>query len=256
MKYLGIDIGGSGVKGAVVDTRKGLFVTDRLRIATPQPATPDAVTEVVAKIVGHFDWDGAVGCTFPGVVTHGTIHTAANLDAAWVGVDAGKLFAKEIGRHVTVMNDADAAGVAEQAFGAARKEAGVVVMVTLGTGIGSAVIHRGELLPNTELGHLELHAGDAEKYASDAARERLGLSWADWSARLSEYFQLVENLTWPDLFVVGGGVSKEPDLFLPQIECRTKIVPARLRNKAGIIGAALYAERRHADDKGKRTRRL
>ena len=256
MKYLGIDIGGSGVKGAVVDTRKGLFVTDRLRIATPQPATPDAVTDVVSQIVKHFDWDGAVGCTFPGVVTHGTIHTAANLDKSWVGVDAGKHFTKAVGSHVTVMNDADAAGVAEQAFGAARKEAGVVLMVTLGTGIGSALIHRGELVPNTELGHLELHGDDAERYASDAARERLALSWADWAGRLSEYFALLENLTWPDLFVVGGGVSKEPDLFLPLIECRTKIVPARLRNKAGIIGAALYAERRHADEKGKRPRRL
>ena len=211
---------------------------------------------MVSQIVEHFDWDGSVGCTFPGVVVHGTIHTAANLDKSWIGTDAGKLFAKAVGRPVTVMNDADAAGVAEQAFGAARKEAGVVLMVTLGTGIGSALIYRGELVPNKEFGHLEIHGDDAEKHASDAARERLGLSWADWAARLSEYFQVLENLTWPDLFVVGGGVSKEPDLWLPMIECRTKIVPARLRNKAGIIGAALHAERRHDDDKHRRSRRL
>jgi polyphosphate glucokinase len=256
MKHLGIDIGGTGVKGAVVDTRKGVFVTDRLRIETPQPSSPDAVADIVAQIVRHFDWDGRIGCTFPGVVQHGVVHTAANLDKAWIGVDAQKHFGKATDCEVVVMNDADAAGVAEQAFGAARKEAGVVLLVTLGTGIGTALIHQGELVPNTELGHLELNGGDAEKYASELVREREKLSWDEWAARLSDYFQMLESLLWPDLFVIGGGISKEPDPWMPLIKCRTKMVPARLKNKAGIIGAALYAEHRHADEQSKRGRRL
>jgi polyphosphate glucokinase len=246
MKYLGIDIGGTGVKGAVVDTKKGVFVTDRLRFETPRPATPEALAPVVGQIVRHFDWDGRVGCTFPGVVMQDHIHTAANLHQSWIGIDAAKLFGKAMGGlHVSVMNDADAAGVAEQAFGAAMNDAGVIQVITLGTGIGSALIHNGNLVPNTEFGHLQLHGADAEIYASEIARERDKLGWEEWAERLSEYFQLVENLVWPDLFVVGGGISKEPDPWLPLIQCRTKIVTARLRNKAGIIGAALQAERRH-----------
>ena len=243
MKNLGIDIGGTGVKGAVVDTKKGVFTTDRLRIETPQPATPESVGAVVKQIAKHFEWDGAIGCTFPGVVMHGTVHTAANLDKAWIGIDASKHFGKLTGLPVTVMNDADAAGVAEQAFGAAKKHEGVVVLVTLGTGIGSAVLYHGELVPNSELGHLTLNGGDAEKYASESVRERDSLSWEEWAKRLGEYFRMVEDLLWPDLFVIGGGISKEPDPWLPLIECRTKLVTARLRNKAGIVGAALHAEK-------------
>ena len=243
MKILGIDIGGTGVKGAVVDTKKGVFVTDRLRIETPQPGTPDAVGEVVGRIARHFDWDGQIGCTFPGVVMHGHVLTAANLDKAWIGTNASKHFGKITGSTVTVLNDADAAGVAEQAFGAARKVDGVVLLITLGTGIGSALLYHGDLVPNTELGHLSLNGMDAEKYASELVRERDGLGWSDWAGRLGEYFRLVEDLLWPDLYVVGGGISKDPDPWLPLVECRTKIVPARLRNKAGIIGAALHAER-------------
>jgi polyphosphate glucokinase len=245
MKYLGIDIGGTGVKGAVVDTKKGVFVTDRLRIDTPQPATPDAVADVVARIHRHFEWDGRVGCTFPGVVMHGQVCTAANMDKSWIGVDASKQFGKATGANVTVMNDADAAGVAEQAFGAAEKVDGVVMLITLGTGIGSALLYHGRLVPNTELGHLTLNGMDAEKYASEIVREREELSWDVWAGRLTEYFTMVENLFWPDLFVVGGGISKEPDPWLPLVRTRTKIVPARLKNRAGIIGAALQAERRH-----------
>lgn len=246
MKYLGIDIGGTGVKGAVVDTKKGVFVTDRLRIETPQPATPDAVTEVVARIVEHFDWDGRIGCTFPGVIMHGTCLSAANLDKSWIGVHTSKQFSKATGGlHVTVMNDADAAGVAEQAFGAAKDNDGLVAMLTLGTGIGCALLHRGHLIPNMELGHLPLDGMDAEHYAAESARERESLSFEAWAARLSEYFQLLENLIWPDLFVIGGGISKHPDPWMPLIRCRTPIVPARLRNKAGIVGAALYAQRMH-----------
>jgi polyphosphate glucokinase len=243
MKLLGIDIGGSGVKGAVVDTRKGVFVTDRLRLPTPRPATPSAVSAVVGQIVEHLDWRGPAGITFPGVVTRGVIHTAANLDKAWIGVDAETVFSDVIERPVAVLNDADAAGVAEQAFGAARKVAGSVVVVTLGTGIGTALINHGQLVPNLELGHLTLHGGDAEVYASEAARERDELSFEEWAGRLTEYFRALEELVWPDLFVVGGGISKNPGPWLPLLDCRTPVVPARLRNKAGIVGAALQAER-------------
>jgi len=256
MKYLGIDIGGTGVKGAVVDTRKGVFVTDRLRIETPHPASPDAIGKIAAQIVRHFDWDGRIGCTFPGVVQRGVVHTAANLDKAWIGVDGQKHFAKATGCPVVLMNDADAAGVAEQAFGAAKKESGVVLLITLGTGIGSALIYHGDLVPNTELGHIELNGGDAEKYASEIVRERENLNWDEWAARLSEYFQMLESLVWPDLYVIGGGISKEPDPWMPLIKCRTKMVPARLRNKAGIIGAALQAEREHNREKGRGSHRL
>jgi polyphosphate glucokinase len=246
MKYLGIDIGGTGVKGAVVDTKKWVFVTDRLRIETPQPATPDAVADVVARIVEHFDWDGRIGCTFPGVIMHGTCLTAANLDKSWIGVHVSKQFSKATGGlNVTVLNDADAAGVAEQAFGAAKDNEGLVTMLTLGTGIGCALLYHGALIPNMELGHLPLNGMDAERYAAESAREREDLTYEAWAARLSEYFQLLENLIWPDLFVIGGGISKNPDPWMPLIRCRTPIVPARLRNKAGIVGAALHAQRMH-----------
>jgi polyphosphate glucokinase len=243
MKLLGVDIGGSGVKGAVVDTRKGVFVTDRLRLATPRPATPQAVAGVVRQIVEHLDWRGPAGVTFPGVVVHGVIHTAANLHPSWIGTDACDIFSDITERPVAVLNDADAAGVAEQAFGAARKIDGSVLVVTLGTGIGTALISEGNLVPNLELGHLTLHGDDAERYASEAVRDREGLSFETWAARLTEYFRRLEELVWPDLFVVGGGISKNPDPWLPLIDCRTPIVPARLRNKAGIVGAALQAER-------------
>ncbi|MCX7619342.1 MAG: ROK family protein [Acidimicrobiales bacterium] len=245
MKVLGIDIGGTGIKGAVVDTSRGVFKTDRLRILTPHPATPDAVADVVDRIVRHFDWEGPVGFAFPGVVKHGTIHTAANLDATWVGLDGGALFSAAAGGlPVTVLNDADAAGRAEMAFGAGKEHgkpgrSSVVVMVTLGTGIGTAVFTNGQLVPNTELGHLELHGGDAERYAAESVRETQGLRWEEWAARVDEYLRILENLLWPDLIVIGGGVSKQADQFLPLLTTRTPVVPARLRNRAGIIGAAL-----------------
>jgi polyphosphate glucokinase len=252
MKLLGIDIGGSGIKGAVVDTRTGVLVTDRLRLETPKPATPDAVGDTVRRIARHLDWKGPTGVTFPGVVVDGIIHTAANLDPAWVGVDAARRFRKATKGAVSVLNDADAAGVAEQAFGAAADHPGTVVVVTLGTGIGTAMVRNGHLVPNLELGHLPLHGASAERYASDAARERGGLSYSGWAVRLSEYFGALEALVWPDLFVIGGGVSKDPGPWLPLIDCRTPIVPARLRNKAGIVGAALRA---HHDASTARRRR-
>lgn len=242
MKVLGIDIGGTGIKGAVVDTNKGVFKTDRLRILTPHPATPDAVHDVVHQIIDHFDWDGPVGCTFPGVVTHGTIRTAANLGDAWIGLDASHHLGGDV--DVTVMNDADAAGLAEATFGGGDAHKGVVLLLTLGTGIGSALMYHGKLVPNSELGHLSLHGGDAEKYAAESVRERDGLSWEDWAGRLSEYLQLVEDLLWPDLIILGGGISKQPDPWLPLVQCRTPVTTARLKNKAGIIGAALQARHR------------
>ncbi|MEZ5141444.1 MAG: ROK family protein [Acidimicrobiales bacterium] len=248
MKVLGIDIGGTGIKGAVVDTNKGVFKTDRLRILTPHPATPDAVAEVVGEIVDHFEWEGPVGCTFPGVVTHGVIRTAANLDHEWIGLQASSHLGR--GRSMTVLNDADAAGLAEATFGGGGANKGVVLLLTLGTGIGSALMYHGKLVPNSELGHLSLHGGDAEKYAAESARERDGLSYEEWAGRLSEYLQLVEDLLWPDLFVLGGGISKQPDPWLPLVECRTPVTTARLKNKAGIIGAALQA-RHHAEHEAK-----
>lgn len=249
MKILGIDIGGTGIKGAVVDTSKGVFRTDRLRILTPHPAEPDAVADVVRRISRHFDWDGPVGCTFPGVVKHGIIQTAVNLGEAWVGLPADETFAKATGcSPVAVLNDADAAGDAEMVFGAGKEHgklgpAGVVIVVTLGTGIGTAVFVDGHLVPNTELGHIELRGGDAEKYAAESVRETQALGWEEWAARVDEYLRALEKLLWPDLIVIGGGVSKQADEFLPLLTTRTKVVPARLRNRAGIVGAALAAGR-------------
>lgn len=243
MKVLGIDIGGTGIKGAVVDTKRGVLRTDRLRLLTPRPAEPAAVADVVRTLVRHFEWEGPVGCTFPGVVQAGTIHTAANLTPSWVGLDGTALFAEAVGCPVSLLNDADAAGVAEDAFGAAAEVTGVALLITLGTGIGSALVVDGTLVPNTELGHLTLRGGDAEDYAADSVRERLGLSWEDWGARVGEYLRLVENLFWPHVIILGGGVSRKADKFLPHVRTRTPVVPARLLNQAGIVGAALYAER-------------
>lgn len=242
---LGIDIGGSGIKGAPVDLERGRFAEDRLRIATPEEATPDAVCDVVGQIADHFSVasDLPVGITLPAVVTHGVVRSAANIDRSWVGLDADALFSERLGRPVHVVNDADAAGVAELHHGAARGRAGLVVLTTLGTGIGSAMIMDGVLVPNTEFGHLELEGHDAESRAAESAREREGLDWQQWAARLQTYYAHLESLVWPDLIVVGGGVSKHADHFLPLLDLRTEIVPARLRNKAGIIGAAHLAAR-------------
>jgi polyphosphate glucokinase len=236
----GIDIGGSGIKGAPVDLASGELASDRIRIPTPQPSTPEAVAGVVADIVGRLE-PGPVGVTFPAVVQHGVARSAANVDKAWIGTDVEALLRRATGRDVVVVNDADAAGVAEARWGAARDVPGVVVVTTLGTGIGSAVLLDGRLLPNTELGHLEVDGHDAETRASDAARDRENLSWAEWAARLQRYYRTLEDLLWPELIVVGGGVSKKHEKFLPLLDLRTPIVPAALRNEAGIIGAAALA---------------
>lgn len=237
----GIDIGGSGIKGAPVDLEKGRLADDRLRIETPKPSTPDAVAKVVGEILDHFGWKGEFGCTFPAVVQHGVTQTAANVDKSWIGADAQKALKSATGRKALVINDADAAGVAEVEFGAAAGNKGTVLVVTLGTGIGSALISRGKLVPNTELGHLELDGHDAETRAADSAREREDLDWETWGGRVNRYFGHVENLLWPDLIVVGGGVSKKFDKWSSYVDIRTKIVPADLLNEAGIIGAALLA---------------
>ncbi len=239
----GIDIGGSGIKGAPVDLRTGEFTADRLRIPTPQPATPPAVAQVVAQIVTQFGLRKSVpiGVTFPAVVRHGVAQSAANVDESWIGTDIEKLLHAATGRQVLAVNDADAAGYAEVEYGAARDVPGLVMVVTLGTGIGTALINNGRLVPNTELGHLEVDGVDAETRASDAARERDDLSYTDWAKRLQRYFDELERLFSPDLFVVGGGVSKKYDEYLPLLDLRTPIVPAALRNAAGIVGAARLA---------------
>ncbi|MEU4695802.1 polyphosphate--glucose phosphotransferase [Nonomuraea dietziae] len=234
MDVLGIDIGGSGIKGAPVDLEKGRLSAERLRIPTPQPAKPDDVAEVVAQIVKHFEWKGPFGVTFPGVVVDDVVRTAANVHHSWVGVDAAQLFGG-----ATVLNDADAAGLAEMRYGEGRGRKGTVLMLTFGTGIGSALFVDGILVPNTELGHLELHGKDAEHRASDRAREDHNLSWDKWAERVEEYLRHVEMLFSPALIVLGGGVSKKADKFLPHVKLDTPVVPAALQNEAGIIGAAL-----------------
>ncbi|MFI7447955.1 polyphosphate--glucose phosphotransferase [Nonomuraea sp. NPDC049714] len=238
MEVLGIDIGGSGVKGAPVDVEAGEFAQERLRIPTPRPAEPGPVAEVVAEIVDHFTWTGPVGVTFPGVVLDGVVRTAVNLHPAWVGVNASELFGG-----ATVLNDADAAGMAEMTFGKGRGERGTVLMLTFGTGIGSALFVDGTLVPNTELGHLELHGKDAEHRASDRAREEHDLGWHEWAERVQQYLQHVEMLFSPSLIIIGGGVSKKADKFLPHLRLDTRVIPAELENQAGIIGVAHAAAR-------------
>jgi len=238
---LGVDIGGSGMKAAPVDIRSGELVAERLRIVTPQPATPEAMASVVGDLVGHFSWDGPVGVAFPAVVKQGVAYTAANVDPSWIGCDAAERFAKSAGCAVAVMNDADAAGMAEMRFGAGKGKDGVVLMVTLGTGVGSALFVDGELVPNTELGHLVVRGKDAERRAAASARERKGQSWKAWAKRLNEYLQNVERLLWPDLIIVGGGVSTKADKFIDHLDLRAPVVPAAMHNEAGIVGAALGA---------------
>lgn len=244
MQIMGVDIGGSGIKGAPVDLDRGDLAQERHKVLTPQPATPDGVAGCVAEVVRAFSWTGPVGVTFPGVVTGGVTRTAANVDKSWVGLDAADLLSRELGGlPVTVLNDADAAGVAEMTYGAGRGRGGTVILLTLGTGIGSALFTDGRLVPNTELGHLELKGHDAEKRASVKAKEDAELSWEHWAHRLQKYLEHVEMLFSPDLFILGGGVSRKPEKFLPLIEgIRAEIVPAKLQNNAGIVGAAMAAK--------------
>jgi len=238
---VGIDIGGTGIKGAPVDVERGELATERLRLLTPKRATPEAVADVVTHLLKELDAPGPIGITLPAVVRGGVVRTASNIDHSWIGIDAAALFAETTGRPVAVMNDADAAGVAEINCGAGREKEGVVIMVTLGTGIGSAVFTDGVLVPNSELGHLPLHHGDAEDWSAESVHEHDDLSWKKWAHRVQTYLELVERVLWPELIIIGGGVSKKADKFLPRIEIDTPVVAAELHNDAGIIGAALAA---------------
>jgi polyphosphate glucokinase len=241
-RVLGIDIGGSGIKAAPVETDSGELLADRQKLATPQPATPDAVEQIVRDLVKDFSWTGPAGITFPGVVTKGVIQTAANVDHSWIGVDAVKTFSACTQLQVTMINDADAAGVAEMRFGAGEGVTGTVLMLTLGTGIGSALFIDGLLVPNTEFGHVQIRGKDAEKRASEHAREEHDLSWGSWAGRVDEYLEHMEALLSPDLIIIGGGVSRKSDKFLPLLKgLRAKVVAATLQNDAGIVGAALAA---------------
>lgn len=244
----GIDIGGSGIKGAPVDLDTGEFTADRLRVATPDPSKPDAIAQTVAEIIDHFDVaaDVPVGLTFPAPIKHGVVPFIANLHKSWKGVHVPDLMNEKIGRTVVAVNDADAAGYAEVAYGAAKDVSGVVLVTTLGTGIGSALVVDGRLVPNTELGHLEIDGHDAESRAANSAREDEDLSWEKWAKRLQRYYEVVEMLFSPDLIVVGGGVSKKHQKFLPLIDTAAPMVPAELRNTAGIVGAARLAAEGHS----------
>lgn len=238
---IGIDFGGSGIKAAPVDLRTGEFSAERERIPTPDPATPQAVAEVMVELLQRFsDTTCPVGVTIPAVVRHGRVGSAANIDQGWIGVDADDLLTQALGREVHCLNDADAAGVAEARYGVAGRQ-GLVVVTTLGTGIGSALMHDGVLVPNSELGHLEVEGHDAESRASNAARKREDLGWEEWAGRLTTYYRTVERLFSPDLIVIGGGVSKHADDFLHLIDVETELVIAELRNTAGIVGAAALA---------------
>lgn len=244
MRILGIDVGGSGIKGAIVDTATGAMLTERHRIPTPQPATPQAVADTVKALVTHFAWKGPIGCGFPAAIQHGVAKTAANVDDAFINTNIEKLFAQTTGCDVYCVNDADAAGMAEFSFGKGQQhKEGVVIFVAVGTGLGTAVFTNGQLLPNTELGHIHLDNGhEAERYAADSARKREELKWKHWAPRFDHYLTTMEALFWPDLFILGGGASKKMEKFESLLTIKTPVVAASLLNEAGIIGAAVYAD--------------
>jgi polyphosphate glucokinase len=242
MIILGIDIGGSGIKGAPVDVDQGELTTDRHRIETPQPATPEAVGDVVAEIAKYFKWSGPIGCTFPAVVKRGMVYTAANVDPSWVGTDGQALLKQKTGQPVVLLNDADAAGLAEMTFGVGQNRPGVVIMLTFGTGIGSAIFVDGQLIPNTEFGHLQIRGNDAEHRAAARVRKEKEWGWKKWASQVNEFLGWMEVLFSPDLFIVGGGTSKKFDKFSHLLHTRAEIVPAAMLNEAGIIGAAQAAK--------------
>ncbi len=242
MQILGVDIGGSGIKGAIVETTTGELVTERHRIPTPQPATPEAVADTLKQLVEHFDWQGPVGCGFPATVVHGVAKTASNIDQSWINTNAAALFSERTNCPCFVVNDADAAGMAEFTFGAGQGKSGVVVLITIGTGLGTAVFTNGQLLPNTELGHIILEGMVAEHYTADSVRKREELSWSKWGKRFNKYLQRLEFLLSPDCFILGGGASKKLDKFAPHLETDAEVIAAQSLNQAGIIGAALFAQ--------------
>jgi polyphosphate glucokinase len=243
MEILGIDIGGSGIKGGLVDIETGNLTMPRFRIPTPNPAKPRAVADVVGQISRHFDWHGPVGCGFPAVIQDGVAMTAANIHPNWVHKKASALFADATGCPVNVINDADAAGIAEMTFGAGKGRLGTVLIVTIGTGIGSAVFTGGHLLPNTEFGHMEIRGKDAELRASDSVRKLKKMSWKKWAKAFDEFLCGMEQLVWPDLIILGGGIAKDHENFIPLLTVNTEVVPAQLLNEAGIVGAALSAQK-------------
>ncbi len=240
---LGIDVGGSGIKGGLVDVKKGEMVSERFRLATPQPAVPKAMAETFAAVVKHFDYKGPIGCGFPAIIKKGVAQSAANIDKSWINTDAASLFSKASKCKVTVVNDADAAGLASSYFGLGKGKKGVVLFLTIGSGIGSALFLDGKLVPNTELGHIFMQGHDqiAEKYAADSARKREGLSWLDWGARFNEYLHYVDRIFSPDLILLGGGASKHFEKYKPSLDLETEIKPSIMQNMAGIIGAAVCA---------------
>jgi polyphosphate glucokinase len=239
---LGVDVGGTGIKGAVVDLDAGRLLTDRHRIPTPQPSTPEAVGATIAEIAASFGFSGPVGVDFPGVILDGVVRTAANVDDTWIGTALNDVVGHLLPGPSVYLNDADAAGLAEVRYGAGRGQKGTVLVVTFGTGIGTALIHDGRLVPNAELGHIEVDGEDGESRASAAAREREGLGWEEWATtRATRYLRTLEALLWPELIILGGGISKKPDRWVPFLDIRTRIVMAELRNNAGIVGAALAA---------------
>ncbi len=248
MKVLGIDIGGTGIKGAPVDVVNGKLLADRIRIKTPASAKPDPIAKVVGKIARQFEWDGPIGCGMPAVVQQGVARTAANIHNSWIGTNAAELFSQATGCPVRVINDADAAGLAEMNFGAGKGIMGAVLLVTIGTGLGTSVFIDGVLLPNTELGHIEIDCEDAELLASNTARIRDDLSWGRWAKRLDTYLNRLEALIWPDLIILGGGVSKQHKKFLPHLTVNAVVVVADAFNEAGIIGAALAGRPRSKPD--------
>ena len=240
MEILGIDVGGSGIKGAIVDTEKGKLLSERYRIPTPAPSTPDSIAETIKEIIDFFEWKKDFGVGFPAAIHQNIVRTAANIHQSWIGVDVIELLQQKTGIRPTVLNDADAAGIAELKFGAGKKSKGVTILLTIGTGIGSVFFHNGKLIPNLELGHIYMPNGyKAEFYASDLARKRDDLKWKQWAKRFNEYLCYLEGLLWPDLFILGGGASKKFEKFEGYLETRTPVVPAALKNHAGIIGAAI-----------------
>jgi polyphosphate glucokinase len=245
----GIDIGGSGIKGARVDLATGELASERIKFLTPKKPTPANVVPILAEIVQQAGWTGPFGCTFPGVVRHGVLYSAANLGDVWLGVNLEQLVGEATGLPTAVLNDADAAGLAEVRYGAAKGREGVVILTTLGTGIGTAVINDGALVPNTEFGHLQMYGRSAEKYAASSAKERKKLSYSKWAERLQEYYSYLEFLTSPDVIIVGGGISRKSEKFLPLISTQAELIPAELRNQAGIVGAAVVAHERFGSDR-------
>jgi polyphosphate glucokinase len=242
-EVLGIDFGGSGIKGAPVDIKTGQLLAERYRIPTPVPATPDDVSEVIDRIVKHFNWNGLIGVGFPAAVLNGVVKTASNIDEKWVGVNAEQLIQSRTGQQVCVVNDADAAGFAEMKFGEGKGFKGTVLLVTIGTGIGTVLFANKKLVANTELGHIFLENGmEAEDYAADSVRSSENLDWQDWGERFNLYLNEMQKLFWPEIIIVGGGVSKKPEKFIDSIHVPTKVVMAKLKNEAGIIGAALAAK--------------